>query len=159
MNTKTSDFRQKMPEKTVVKDAYSAQKIKKAVIWAKSQTFLDQVKIFKPTYLSFLLSKMENLSAHQIENFLNFFKLPILLIMVPFWRELWPIKLWNHERPVLLWKIVFLWGALHLEWLPGQTCLPLVVPRILQLHREHSLCWVLYVIRWCFRRFYYEDED
>ena len=77
-----------MPEKTVVKDAYSAQKIKKAVIWAKSQTFLDQVKIYKLTYLSFLLSKLENLSAHQIENFLNFFKLPILLIMVPFWREL-----------------------------------------------------------------------
>ena len=32
MNTKTSDFRQKMSEETVVKDAYSAQKIKKAVI-------------------------------------------------------------------------------------------------------------------------------
>ena len=31
MNTKTSDFRQKTPEKTAVKDAYSAQKIKKAV--------------------------------------------------------------------------------------------------------------------------------
>ena len=72
-----------MPEKTVVKDSYSPQKIKKAVIWAKSQTFLDQVKIFKPIYLSFPLSKLENLSVHQIENFLNFTKLPILLIMIP----------------------------------------------------------------------------
>ena len=35
MITKTSDFCQKMPEKTVVKDAYSPQKIKKAVIWEK----------------------------------------------------------------------------------------------------------------------------
>ena len=33
MITKTSDFSQKMQEKTVVKDAYSPQKIKKAVIW------------------------------------------------------------------------------------------------------------------------------
>ena len=84
MNTKTSDFCQKMPEKTVVKDAYSPQKIKKAVIWEKSQTFLDQVKIFRSNFLSFPLSKLENLSVHQIENFLNFSKHPTLLIMVPF---------------------------------------------------------------------------
>ena len=38
MITKTSDFCQKMLEKTVVKDAYSPQKIKKAVIWGKNQT-------------------------------------------------------------------------------------------------------------------------
>ena len=72
-----------MPEKTVVKDSYSPQKIKKAEIQAKSQTFLDQVKIFKPIYLSFHLPKLKNLSVHQIENFLNFTKLPILLIMMP----------------------------------------------------------------------------
>ena len=88
MNTKTSDFRQKMPEKTVVKDAYSAQKIKKAVICAKSQTFWDQVQIFKPTYLSFLLSKLENLSAHQKENCLRISKLTLLLTVVPFLQEL-----------------------------------------------------------------------
>ena len=50
MITKTSVFCQKMPEKTVVKDAYSPKKINKAVIWDKKQTFRNQVKIFKSIF-------------------------------------------------------------------------------------------------------------
>ena len=65
-----------MPEKTVVKDAYSPKKINKAVIWDKKQTFRIQVKIFKLNFLSSPLPKLINLGAYQIENFLNFSKHP-----------------------------------------------------------------------------------
>ena len=67
MITKISVFCQKIPEKTVVKDAYSPKKINKAVIWDKKQTFINQVKIFKLNFLSFPLTKLENLSVHQIK--------------------------------------------------------------------------------------------
>ena len=36
--------------------------------------FEVQVKIFKPNFLSFEWSNWDNLSAYQIENFLNFLK-------------------------------------------------------------------------------------
>ena len=88
MITKISVFCQKMPEKTVVKDAYSPKKINKAVIWDKKQTFINQVKIFKLNFLSFPLTKLENLSVHQIGNFLNFLKHPILFLIVSFVRKL-----------------------------------------------------------------------
>ena len=44
MITKTSVFCQKMLEKTVVKDAYSPQKIKKAVIQPNVKTFEIKLK-------------------------------------------------------------------------------------------------------------------
>ena len=77
-----------MPEKTVVKDAYSPKKINTTVIWDKKQTFRNQVKIFKLNFLSSPLTKLENLSVHQIGNFLNFLKHPILFLIVSFVREL-----------------------------------------------------------------------
>ena len=77
-----------MPERTVVKDAYSPKKINKAVIWDKKQTFRNQVKIFKLHFLSSPLTKLENLGVHQIGNFLNFSKHPILFLIVSFVREL-----------------------------------------------------------------------
>ena len=82
MITKISVFCQKMPEKTVVKDAYSPKKINKAVICDKKQTFRNQVEIFKLNFLSSPLTKLEKLSAHQIEHFLNFSKHPNLLFLV-----------------------------------------------------------------------------
>ena len=47
-----------------------------------------QVKIFKPNFLSFEWSNWDNLSAYQIENFLNFSKHSWLLILVAFLGEL-----------------------------------------------------------------------
>ena len=73
-----------MPEKTVVKDAYSPKKINKD----KKQTFRNQVKIFKLNFLSSPLTKLENLSVHQIGNFLNFLKHPIIFLIVSIVREL-----------------------------------------------------------------------
>ena len=60
MITKTSVFCQKMPEKTVVKDAYSPKKIEKAEVWDKKQTFINQVEIFKLNFISSPLTKMES---------------------------------------------------------------------------------------------------
>ena len=77
-----------MPEKTVVKDAYSPKKINKAVIWDNKQTFRNLVKIFKLNFLSSPLTKLKNLSVHQIGNFLNFLKNPILFLIVSIVREL-----------------------------------------------------------------------
>ena len=39
---------------------------------ASLHDFEVQVKIFKPNFLSFEWSNLDNLSAYQIENFLNF---------------------------------------------------------------------------------------
>ena len=61
MNAKTSIFCQKMPEKTVVKDAYSPKKINTTVIWDKKQTFRNQVKIFKLNFLSSPLTKLNKI--------------------------------------------------------------------------------------------------
>ena len=47
-----------------------------------------QVANFGPNFLSFKLSKWDNLSAYQIENFLNFSKHSWLLILVAFLCEL-----------------------------------------------------------------------
>ena len=77
-----------MPEKTVVKDAYSPKKIEKAEVWDKKQTFINQVKIFKLNFISSPLTKMENLSVYQIKNFQKLLKHPILLILVSFVMEL-----------------------------------------------------------------------
>ena len=52
-------------------------------------------KKFKPIFLRFQKSKFENFSAHQKENFLNFSKLTLLLVLVPFLLELWPIQTWK----------------------------------------------------------------
>ena len=41
---------------------------------ASTHDFEVQVKIFKPNFLSFEWSNWDNLSAYQIENFLNFSK-------------------------------------------------------------------------------------
>ena len=40
-----------------------------------------------------------------------------------------------------------------------RTPLPLVVSRILLLHRDHLLCWVLSVIQWCNSRSTMERES
>ena len=48
--------------------------------------------LFEPNYLSSLWSKSKYLSAHQIENFLNFSKLTQLLSVAHFWRPLGAFK-------------------------------------------------------------------
>ena len=50
--------------------------------------FREQVKIFKYNFLSLQWSKLGNLSAYWIENFLNFAKLTQLLSVGPFLRSL-----------------------------------------------------------------------
>ena len=48
----------------------------------------SKVKIFKCNYLSIAGTKLGKLSAHQIDNFLNFSKHPKLLFLVSLWRRL-----------------------------------------------------------------------
>ena len=74
---------------------YDTLKQTKTVDWASywkkggfSHDFKVQVKIFKPDYLSFPWSKLENLSAHQVQKFLNFSNHHWLLFLVVFLGEL-----------------------------------------------------------------------
>ena len=81
MITKTPDFCLKMQMKQWFKDAYPLRKKQKSVKWIY---FRGQLKNVKLNFLSSHLSNLENLCAHQIENFLNFSEQTLLLILVPF---------------------------------------------------------------------------
>ena len=59
------------------------------------QTLILDPYLFKPLYISFPWSKLESLSDHHIENFLNFSKLTQLLSLGEFLRL--------SERPFYLW--------------------------------------------------------
>ena len=61
--------------------------------------FQIRVGHFKPGFLSSQGSKLDNLSAHKIENFLNFSKLTQLLSVGQFWR---PLAAFKQKGPVLL---------------------------------------------------------
>ena len=63
------------------------------LLWkgASGHDFEVQAKIFELNFLSFKWSKWDNLSAYQIEIFLNFSKHSWLLILLAFWGEFWVI--------------------------------------------------------------------
>ena len=58
--------------------------------------FQRRVGHFKPGFLSFQGSKLDNLSAHKIEKFLNFSKLTQLLSVGKF---VWPLGAFKTEKP------------------------------------------------------------
>ena len=58
---------------------------------------------FKPHFLSSTWSKLKNVSAHQKEDFLRFSKLTLLLFLVSFLVELWPVKLHQKSHPFWRW--------------------------------------------------------
>ena len=49
---------------------------------------------FKSNFLSPPRSKMKNFSAHQKEEDLRISAITLLLFLVPFFGELWPLKTW-----------------------------------------------------------------
>ena len=53
------------------------------------------VTLFKPNFLSPPWSKMKNFSAHQKVEDLRISKLTLLLFLVPFLGEFWPLKTWE----------------------------------------------------------------
>ena len=58
------------------------QMLDKQKIWQKKK---KEVKNFKSIFFSsYIKVKIENFSAHQKENFMNFSKLTLLLFIVPF---------------------------------------------------------------------------
>ena len=67
-----------MNEKKGFKDAYPSHTDDKLV---KKATFGFKVKIFNLNFHSFPLTNLENISAYQIENFLYFSKLFILVVL------------------------------------------------------------------------------
>ena len=68
-----------------------------------SRSYLDQHFLSKVQNFELQKSKWKNFSAHQKENFLSFSKLTLLLFLVPFLWELWPVKTWGR----------FFWDTLH----------------------------------------------
>ena len=81
-----------------------------SLIWS---CFWHGVPNFKPQFLSPTWSKPKNFSAHLKEDYLRFSKITILLFLVSFCGELWPLKhgniLWGH--PVFYVKITISWGC------------------------------------------------
>ena len=68
-------------------------------IWRKGyfgHVFRYGVTLFKPNFISPPWSKMRNFSAHQKAEELTISKLTLLLFLVPFLGELWPLKTWGH---------------------------------------------------------------
>ena len=59
------------------------------LIWSSFQIWGT---LFKPNFLSPPRSKMKNFSAHQTEDGLRISKIPLLLFLVQFLGELWPLK-------------------------------------------------------------------
>ena len=104
--------------------------------------FQRRVGHFKPGFLSSQGSKLDNLSAHKIENFLNFSKLTQLLSVGQFLRPLGAFKTEKPNRRIYFSGLVCL-GTIYLR-LPRFEPIPLTLPRPrLPLHHKPAIAKML----------------
>ena len=81
--------------------------------------FQRRVGHFKPGFLSSQGSKLDNLSAHKIENFLNFSKRTQLLSVGQFLRPLGAFKTEKPNRRIYCSGLVLDW-LIHTDWYEEQ---------------------------------------
>ena len=88
--------------------------------------FQRRVGHFKPGFLSSQGSKLDNLSAHKIENFLNFSKLTQLLSVGQFLRPLGAFKTEKPNRRIYFAGLVsYTSSALQMYIMPHQRLVSL----------------------------------